>query len=92
MMWVIIYVAFLGWLVLSTLLAVCMGTVISRATLEDEAAELRQRSRTVPRRREREDVAARADPSRRASDRHRTAAAEHHRNRVEEQARVERER
>lgn len=44
-MWLIIYIAFLLWLVVSTMLAVCMGTVISRSSLEDEAAEIRRHVR-----------------------------------------------
>lgn len=42
-MWLVVYIAFLLWLVVSTVLAVCMGTVISRSSLEDEAAEMRRR-------------------------------------------------
>jgi len=41
-MWLTVYIAFLLWLVVSTVLAVCMGTAISRSSLEDEAAELRR--------------------------------------------------
>ncbi|WP_141215904.1 hypothetical protein [Rhodococcus sp. WWJCD1] len=41
-MWLIVYIAFLLWLVASTVLAVRMGTAISRSSLEDEAAELRR--------------------------------------------------
>lgn len=42
-MWLIVYVAFLVWVVVAAVLAVCLGTAISRSTLEEEAAELRRR-------------------------------------------------
>lgn len=48
-MWLIVYIAFLLRLVVSTMLAVCVGTVISRSSPEDEAAEMRRHIGKPPR-------------------------------------------
>jgi hypothetical protein len=51
-MWLIVYIAFLLWLIGSTVLAVCMGTAMSRSSVEEDAAELRRllgKTRNEPR-------------------------------------------
>ncbi|WP_170945765.1 hypothetical protein [Rhodococcus sp. 14-2483-1-2] len=49
-MWLIVYIAFLLWLVVSTMLAVSVGTAISRSSPEGEAAEMPRRSGKPPKR------------------------------------------